>query len=135
MDLDQECQLLEEEKFYQEEEQKEEKHLVFKTIKKGSEISHLFEIGDRISFRHFFVLYTKSEDPKIAFIAGRKLGNSVKRNYLRRKLKRIYVENNSWFKDKQALIIAKASLLTAQDDDVRHNFKRVTKKIDEKNSK
>ncbi len=135
MASEQECQLLAEEKFYQEEEQKAEKHLVFKTIKKSDEISHLFEVGCRVSFRHFFVLYIESEEPKIAFIAGKKLGNSVKRNHLRRKLKRVYLENYNWFEGKKALIVAKQSLLTAKDDEVRHNFKKVIKRIDKKNGK
>ena len=108
---------------------------MFKTIKKGDEISELFSSGKRISFRYFYVFYSTTEDARIAFIAGKKLGNSVTRNHLRRKLKRAYVENKTWFEDKKAIIVAKHSLLSAKDEEVKKNFRRVVRKIDKKNRK
>ena len=105
---------------------------MFNTIKKRDEISELFNKGNFISFKHFSVIYVSSEEPKIAFIAGKKAGNSVKRNKMRRKLKRVYLEHKSWFSDKRALIVAKRSLNDADDADVRQNFERVTRRNREK---
>ena len=88
-----------------------------------------------ISFRHFSIFYVDSNESQIAFIAGKKLGNSVKRNYLRRKLKRVYLENQDWFLDKKAIIVAKYKLLTANDDEVLRDFRRVLKRSFEKSAK
>ncbi len=108
---------------------------MFKTIKKGNEISDLFNSGERVSFKYFYVFYFLSDDPRIAFIAGKKLGNSVTRNHLRRKLKRLYIENNFWFQNKKAIIVAKHSLLSANDKEIKRNFKKVVNRIDKSNSK
>ena len=106
---------------------------MFNTIKKRDEISWLFNEGNFISFKYFSVIYVSSETPEIAFIAGKKAGNSVKRNKMRRKLKRVYIEHKSWFSDKRALIVAKRSLFEADDELVRQNFERVTRRNVEKN--
>lgn len=108
---------------------------MFNTIKRSDEISQLFNKGKMISFRHFSIFYVDSTESQIAFIAGKKLGNSVKRNYLRRKLKRVYLENQDWFLNKKAIIVAKYKLLTASDDDVKSDFRRVLKRSFENSDK
>lgn len=108
---------------------------MFKTIKKSDEISELFKVGKLVSFRHFSVFYVDSKESKIAFIAGKKLGNSVKRNYLKRKLRRVYIENQPWFAGKKAIIVAKYKLLAADDKDIDRDFKRVTRRSFEESGK
>ena len=106
---------------------------MFNTIKKRDEISRLFNEGSFVSFKYFSVIYESAETPEIAFIAGKRAGNSVKRNKMRRKLKRVYLEHKSWFDDKRALIVAKRNLFEADDIAVRQNFERVTRRNVEKN--
>ena len=133
MVLEQECQAQVGKKFCHAEEQKAEKPWVFNTIKKRDEISQLFNEGKFVSFKYFSVIYVSSENPGIAFIAGKKAGNSVKRNKMRRKLKRVYLEHKSWFDDKRALLVAKRSLFEADDAAVKQNFERVIRRNIEKN--
>ena len=105
---------------------------MFNTIKKRDEISELFKSGNFISFKYFSVIYVSSNEPRIAFIAGKKAGNSVKRNKMRRKLKRVYIEHRNWFTDKCALIVAKRNLFEANDEDVRQNFEKVVRRSGKK---
>ena len=133
MVLEQECQAQAGKKCFLADAQKAEKSWVFKTIKKRDEISYLFNEGNFISFKYFSVIYVATEEPEIAFIAGKKAGNSVKRNKMRRKLKRVYLEHKSWFDDKRALIVAKRNLFEANDAAVKQNFERVIRRNIEKN--
>ena len=108
---------------------------MFNTIKKRDEISELFNSGKFVSFKHFSVIFLSSEDSKIAFIAGKKIGNSVKRNKMRRKLKRVYVEHENWFEKKRALLVAKRSLIDADDEEIKNNFERVVRRNSERSGK
>ena len=107
---------------------------MFNTIKKSDEISELFKEGSFVPFKHFFVYYVSADKSQSAFIAGKKLGNSVTRNKLRRKLKRVYLEHTHWFSDKKAIIVAKNSLVSASDKDVKNNFERAIRRKIERNS-
>lgn len=88
-------------------------------IKSNEEISELFKIGKRISNQYVSFIFVKlsSSDHgpcgRVAFIAGKKLGNAVWRNAAKRRMREIYRRVSSSVEDYRILFIAKSSLLSA----------------------
>ena len=108
---------------------------MFNTIKKRDEISELFKNGNFISFKHFSVIFLPAKNSTIAFVAGKKIGNSVARNRMRRKLKRVFIEHKNWFGGKTSLLVAKRGLIDASDEEIKNNFERITRRNSERCSK
>ena len=63
------------------------------TIKSKAEIERIFHAGHRYSSRSIVIIALQSEERghcgRVAFIAGKKLGNAPKRNYAKRVLRQI----------------------------------------------
>ena len=61
------------------------------TIKSGEDISCLFSEGKRQSTPYFTLIYRKQHGPggRVAFIAGKKLGNAVWRSAAKRRMREV----------------------------------------------
>ena len=69
------------------------------TIKSGIEISEIFNLGKRASSRELRIIVKRVDDQRgpsgrVAFIAGKKLGNAVVRNRNKRILREVARANN-----------------------------------------
>ncbi len=90
-------------------------------IKSSTEISHLFEYGTRYKcpFVTFIVnFYSDKQDNdspgkggRVAFIAGKKLGNSVWRNSARRRMKAVCHDIGGPWADYDVIFLAKSTLM------------------------
>lgn len=98
---------------------------MFKVIKKSEEISALFNSGKYLSLKNFTIIYKESESTRVAFIAGKKLGNAVKRNFLKRRLRSLYSENQEIFEGKDVLFLAKQRLLTAKYSEAENDLAKI----------
>lgn len=100
---------------------------MYKTIKSKKEIVNLFKTGKIIHTQYILFLYEniKISDNlnTVAFIAGKKLGKSTKRNFLKRRLRSLYLLNEDKFINKKILMIAKKNLET-------ENFWIINKQIE-----
>lgn len=95
------------------------------TIKSNSDISELFALGKRYSNKYVTVLVANIRDAdfvgkdvdkrgphgRVAFIAGKKNGNSVWRNSAKRRLREIYRISEDLLNNHAVLMIAKPALL------------------------
>lgn len=122
MDLDLEWQQKAEEQYFQEEEQRVVRNFVFNTIKSNKEISELFNSGTFWSSYALNIIYKASGQQRVAFIAGKKIGKAYKRNFLKRRLRHLYLNNIDLFQDMDVLLIAKQNLLEG-------NFYRINKNL------
>jgi len=98
MDLDPECQLLVEKKYLSEEGKKGEKHSPpkrFRSLKKRSDFLFLKKNGFSSHGDCFIInfLERKNKSTRIGITVTKKLGNAVKRNYIKRVLRAILIEN------------------------------------------
>lgn len=98
---------------------------MFNVIKKSEEISALFNSGKYISLKYFTIIWEECENTRVAFIAGKKLGGAVKRNFLKRRLRSLYRENFEIFQNKKVLLLAKQRLLTANYLEAENDLKRI----------
>ena len=122
-----------EKKHLQEEEKKEEKHLLFSLMKskiiclsKNDEFKEILK-GRKNSNKYFTIFFKKltnknNKKLNISFIAKKKLGNSVKRNRIKRKLRNI--TNDAVKKlplkfDYSYLVIAKETILKNDYIDIK----------------
>ena len=100
MVLDQRWKLKAEKRHLQEEEKKEEKHLLFSLMKskiiclsKNDEFKEILK-GRKNSNKYFTIFFKKLSDKNnkklnISFVAQKKIGNAVKRNKIKRRLRNI----------------------------------------------
>tara|TARA_X000000950_G_C13908632_1_gene658052 strand:- start:657 stop:1070 length:414 start_codon:yes stop_codon:yes gene_type:complete len=100
MVLDQECLHQVEKKYLSEEDKKEEKNCLLKNItslKKRSEFLFIRKFGETIHSKYFIVnfLYKPNSEIRIGLTVSRKIGNAVKRNYLKRIIRSLLKENIS----------------------------------------
>lgn len=97
------------------------------TIKSNEEISKIFSIGKRFSNPYMVFIVTKQRKPlskidenskhdlngRVAFIAGKKLGNAVWRNSAKRRLREIYRNYQGFLGKFDILLVARSPLLNA----------------------
>ena len=116
-------------------------------IKSNTEISRIFKSNRRYSnqFASFIVekrgsneaLVDSEEkhDPKgrVAFIAGKKLGNAVWRNSAKRRMREIYRANSQLLGDLNVLFIARSPILKASYSKVLTTCEQTMKRISNEN--
>ena len=100
------------------------------TIKSSTDISRLFNEGKRISTRDltFIILETKEEhDPRgrVAFVAGKKLGNAVWRNRAKRRMRSLYNDLNIQFIGFDVVFLAKRSINISPYNEIIKRAKKV----------
>lgn len=91
------------------------------TIKSSADISLLFSQGKRISTPFITVLAMKRSDRhdhdrnhgRVAFIAGKKLGNAVWRNAAKRRMREICRSNGGPWVGYDVIFLAKSNILKA----------------------
>lgn len=86
-----------------------------KTIKSSSEISHLFENGRRVSASCFSLIVLRNEnqhdrDGRVAFIAGKKLGNAVWRNRAKRRMRALCAAKGGSFPGYDVAFVARRGI-------------------------
>jgi ribonuclease P protein component len=86
---------------------------VLETIKSGTEISYLFVHGRRFSAPFITLIVKKrnlqhDQSGRVAFIAGKKLGNAVWRNRAKRRMRAVCKEAGGPWRDYDVIFIAKS---------------------------
>ena len=105
------------------------------TIKSSEEITRLFKQGNRFHTAHltFIVLpqcdHGESSDGRVAFIAGKKLGNAVWRNRAKRRMRAICRDIGGPWKDLDVVFLAKKSITEAQYIDLLKACATIEKKL------
>lgn len=113
----------------------------YSTIKSNLEISEIFSKGKRFSNQYItFIVINQSsflnnvckqhdQPGRVAFIAGKKLGNAVWRNTAKRRMREIYRTFNKKFSDIDILFIAKSNIMNDSYLNVLKACEETLKKI------
>ena len=94
------------------------------TIKSSAEISQLFATGQRFGTPYLTLIVGADKEPmsnnerhghsgRVAFIAGKKLGNAVWRNRAKRRLRSLCRDLGGPWADRDVIFLAKSSLCQA----------------------
>ena len=109
-----------------------------KIIKKNAQIQLI--LNNRKSYGNYnFAIFIKKKlttDGEYAILVGKKLGNAVKRNYLKRKfrhLSRLYAKDIITNYD--FVILPKKSSIESDFDKLEQQFKKIVSEIKEENVK
>ncbi|MBT5933870.1 MAG: ribonuclease P protein component [Sulfurimonas sp.] len=62
---------------------------------------------------------------KVGFTATKKLGNAVKRNRAKRRMRAIFTEYSSTLKDGSYVFVAKVGLFESSHEKLTHDFKKI----------
>lgn len=75
-------------------------------IKHSNQITEFFSQGKKKYSRSFFILFNikNKEEPQYAFIAGKKMGNAVKRNSFKRKLREVVRVNQHYINKRYDIV-------------------------------
>ena len=65
---------------------------------------------------------------KVGFTATKKIGNAVKRNRAKRRLRALFYEHSNSLKDGTYIFVAKASLYESKHEKLSNDFAKVLKK-------
>ncbi|MFT5836059.1 MAG: ribonuclease P protein component [Sulfurimonas sp.] len=74
-----------------------------------------------------FYLPTKTIH-KVGFTATKKIGNAVKRNRAKRRLRALFCENSSQLQDGTYIFVAKLSINEISHEELKNDFKKVLHK-------
>ena len=106
------------------------------TIKASSDISYIFQNGIRAANRYVSFIYIDSNSysehdlsGRVAFIAGKRLGNSVWRNAAKRRMREIYRDGRHDLNGLDILFVAKPALLEDSYSKVLDICRNTLKKI------
>lgn len=90
---------------------------MLEVIKSGDEISSIFVNGRRIHTPYITFIVSKNEKhgclSRVAFIAGKKLGNAVWRNSAKRRMRAVCQDINIQWPGYDVIFLAKRGILSA----------------------
>ena len=104
-------------------------------IKSSEQISELFSQGKRVSAKEIRIIYKKHDeqrDPcgRVAFIAGKKLGNAVVRNRSKRVMREVARENGLPIEGYDILLMATPATRGADHDVLSSSLAKVLRRAD-----
>jgi ribonuclease P protein component len=104
-----------------------------KTIKSSTEISYLFGHGQRVNTPHVSLIVLKHEDEhdhngRVAFIAGKKLGNAVWRNRAKRRMRSLCHSNGGPFEGYDVVVLARRTTNDVSFGELNDSFGKALKK-------
>ena len=102
-----------------------------KILRNKIEFSKVYNQGRSYSNQSLIIHVMKSDDVegKIGFAVGKKIGNAVVRNRIKRLLREVYRLNQHEIQcDVSMILIARKSLIDASFEDVTKNFKDICRR-------
>lgn len=108
---------------------------MLETIKSSSDITHLFNKGKRVNTPDITLIVLRNEkqhDPRgrVAFIAGKKLGNAVWRNRAKRRMRGLCVDAKGPFPGYDVVFLARRSVTEASYEKMLSNLVKALERND-----
>ena len=70
------------------------------------------------------LFYNNKEDKRFSVVASKKVGNAVKRNFSKRRLKALFINHSNLINDGVYILVAKPDILTASFDEISKQFQK-----------
>ena len=104
----------------------------YEMIKKSEDFNNIIENGKSVTNNFFRIFYLEKEIsiPKFGLAIGKKLGNAVTRNHIKRQLRMIVTNNKFLFKNNISYIImVKKAYLNASYNELEKEFIKLIEKV------
>ncbi|HCZ19787.1 ribonuclease P protein component [Wolinella succinogenes] len=99
------------------------------TLKRSREFDSAYSHGSKWHASAFVLFYRPFKEKKVGFTVSKKVGNAVKRNFAKRRLRALYQQYSSSLKEGVLVIVAKAPLLELEFDLLERDFIHAAKKL------
>ncbi len=98
-------------------------------IRKSSEFKEVFEKGNKLNGEHYTLVYSENSlgFPRLGLVVGKKCGNVVKRNRIKRVLREVFRRNKSHFDALDLLIIARRKSETLNYNEAEEEITQLLK--------
>ena len=106
-------------------------------IRKQREFSLIYKKGNRYRGKYFITIYLPNDGghSRVAVVAGKKIGNAVKRNKAKRWIRALYRRNKNLLKESIDLIfIARENITKAPRKDLQKDYIKAIEHIYQKQS-
>lgn len=101
-------------------------------IKESKLFNEIIENGKSVTNNFFRIFYLKKEEniPKFGLAIGKKLGNAVTRNHIKRQLRMIITNNKFLFSNNlYYIIMVKKAYLNASYKELENEFTKLIEKV------
>ena len=75
------------------------------------------------------LFYKDSDKKEVGFTASKKIGNAVKRNFAKRRLRSIFLECNPLLKNGSYILVARDRITTSKYEDIKKGFLTSLKRV------
>ncbi|MDR1451449.1 MAG: ribonuclease P protein component [Helicobacteraceae bacterium] len=106
--------------------------MIFASMKSSQVFGMLFKRGKSFHADAFVCFFQSAEEPEVGFVASKKVGNAVKRNYARRRLREIFRAESRAAPPGRYALVAKKPVTEIDFGAIREQFGRVIKQISRK---
>jgi len=102
---------------------------MYETLKEHKEFQQQYNRALKKHSNSFILFFTKGVKTKVGFTASKKVGNAIKRNRAKRRLRAIFAEFFPLLKTGTYVFIAKEALHDFSYTELKRDMKYVSKKL------
>ncbi|MBU0720762.1 ribonuclease P protein component [bacterium] len=97
-------------------------------MKQHREFQYIYKKGKNMHSSSVVLFFLPQDGiHKIGFTATKKIGNAVKRNRAKRRLRALFCEYSSSLKDGTYIFVAKQSIIESSHENIKNDFQKVLK--------
>jgi len=101
----------------------------FRTLTGQREFDLVYRRADKVWHTSRFVLfYRRGDESNVAFVAGKKVGNAVKRNRAKRRMRALFITTLSRLETGTYILVAKAPILDAEFTDLEAEWHKALRR-------
>lgn len=114
------------------EEQKAERDSLYRdftSLSSIEEFNYIYRNSLAYHTKFFVLFYLKNSNKKFSVVASKKVGNAVKRNFSKRRLRALFINNIQSIEDGVYILVAKKEILTTDFHKLQKYFLKSIKAL------
>lgn len=114
------------------EEQKVERDSLYRdftSLSSIEEFNYIYRNSLTYHTKFFVLFYLKNSNKKFSVVASKKVGNAVKRNFSKRRLRALFIDHIQSIEDGVYILVAKKEILTADFHKLKKYFLKSIKAL------
>lgn len=99
-------------------------------LKKNKEFSQVYQTGKKWHSKGVVVFFKEGLEKKVGFTASKKVGNAVKRNFAKRRMRALFFEVEKTLKNGTYVLVAKDQIYQMLYEDLKKDLRWSFRKLD-----